>query len=105
MDFAADSSYDPAMADALRQAAEYFSGDYFSWQGERAVTSARSVVPLLLELVRPRSVVDVGCGSGAWLQVFAEHGVTDAVGIDGPYVEPASLRVPTEQYVAMDLER
>ena len=104
MDFPADSSYDPAMAGALRQAAEYFTGDYFSWQGERAATSAAAVVPILLELVGPQSVVDVGCGSGGWLQVFAEHGVPDVVGIDGPYVEPGSLRIPVEQYIAMDLE-
>jgi SAM-dependent methyltransferase len=39
-------------------------------------------VPILLELVRPRSVVDVGCGSGAWLSVFAELGVKDLLGID-----------------------
>jgi SAM-dependent methyltransferase len=104
MDFPADSSYDRAMAGSLRQAAEYFDGDYFSWQGERAATSAAAVVPLLLELVGPASVVDVGCGSGGWLQVFAEHGVTDVVGVDGPYIDRSSLRIPADRFVAMDLE-
>jgi SAM-dependent methyltransferase len=93
------------MARSLRTAAEYFSGDYFSWQGERAAASASVVVPLLLALLGPQSVVDVGCGSGGWLQIFAEHGVSDVMGIDGPYVEPSSLRFPAELFVAMDLEQ
>src|SRR5438132_4479222 len=92
------------MAGSLRAAAPYFSGDYFAWQGERAAASAAGVVPVLLELVEPRSVVDVGCGSGGWLQVFMERGVSDLTGIDAPYVEAASLRIPLERFVAMDLE-
>jgi SAM-dependent methyltransferase len=48
-----------------------------------ATRSARKIVPLALELTGARSVVDVGCGIGAWLSVFAEHGVTDYQGFDG----------------------
>jgi SAM-dependent methyltransferase len=49
---------------------------------EGSVLSARQVVPIIIELVGPRSVVDVGCGSGAWLSVFMEHGIDDVVGIE-----------------------
>jgi SAM-dependent methyltransferase len=83
--------------------AGYFDEQYFEWQAERAAVSARAVVPLLIELVRPSSVVDLGCGTGAWPQVFVEHGVEDVVGIDGPYIEPAQLRIPAERFVAADL--
>jgi SAM-dependent methyltransferase len=81
----------------------YFDPAYFEWQAERAAVSARGVVPLLMELVRPASVVDLGCGTGAWLQVFGEHGVEDVVGIDGPHVDRAQLRIPAERFVAADL--
>jgi SAM-dependent methyltransferase len=81
----------------------YFDSAYFAWQADRAARSAREVVPLLLELVAPKSVVDVGSGPGAWLQVFTEHGVADVVGIDGDYIDGATLRIPADRFIAADL--
>src|SRR5262249_12356463 len=78
---------------------------YFSWQGDSAERSARAVVPLVVERLRPASVVDVGCGSGAWLNVFRERGVAHLVGVDGPYVEPEALRIRPEEFVARDLRQ
>jgi SAM-dependent methyltransferase len=48
--------------------------------------SAEEVVPLLLDLICPKSVVDVGCGIGTWLSIFKKYGVEEVVGIDGEYV-------------------
>ena len=84
-------------------AASYFDTAYFGWQGDSAERSARVVVPLLVERLRPASVVDVGCGSGGWLKVFAEHGVDDVVGLDAPYVRPEALRIDPSSFVAQDL--
>ena len=44
--------------------------------------SAEAIVPLLIEMVAPRSVVDVGCGIGTWLSVFRARGVSDILGVD-----------------------
>jgi SAM-dependent methyltransferase len=44
--------------------------------------SARAVVPLLVSLMKPASVIDVGCGPGNWLLACAEAGVTDVFGVD-----------------------
>jgi SAM-dependent methyltransferase len=46
--------------------------------------SARVVVPLVVDLLHPASVVDVGCGVGSWLAEFKRLGVPDVLGIDGP---------------------
>jgi len=40
------------------------------------------VVPRLVELFAPASVVDVGCGLGTWLAGFRDRGVTRLLGID-----------------------
>jgi len=88
---------------SLRESAAYFDVAYFSWQGDSAERSARAVVPRVLERLRPTSVVDVGCGSGAWLKVFREHGVAEVVGVDGPYMQPESLRIRPEEFVGRDL--
>jgi SAM-dependent methyltransferase len=61
------------------------------------------IVPIVMELVRPASVVDVGCGNGLWLSVFAEHGVADLVGVDGDYVDRGALRILPDRFVAHDL--
>jgi SAM-dependent methyltransferase len=82
-----------------------YSADYFDAFREGALASARVVVPMLEEWFRPRSVVDVGCGSGAWLAVWREHGVTDILGIDGPYVDPSTLLISPAQFQALDLRR
>ena len=81
----------------------YFDAAYFDWQAERALRSARAVVPLLLDLVSPRSVVDVGGGPGAWLQAFVERGVDDVLAIDGAAFERDQLRIEPEQFVTADL--
>jgi SAM-dependent methyltransferase len=82
---------------------QYFAPDYFEWQSARAERSARAVVPMLVELFAPTSVVDVGCGTGAWLQVFVDNGVEDVVGVDGPYIERGQLRIPLDRFAAADL--
>lgn len=87
----------------MGESAAYYDPAFFAWQAERAARSARVVVPRLIELIGPRSVVDLGCGTGSWLQVFREHGVEDVVGIDGAYIDRAQLRIPPELFVAADL--
>lgn len=48
--------------------------------------SPREIVPILIELLNPRSVVDFGCGIGTFLHVFQENNVQDVLGLDGAWV-------------------
>jgi SAM-dependent methyltransferase len=66
--------------------------------------SAEVVVSLVMELVQPRSILDVGCGRGTWLDVFRAAGVTDSIGVDGPHIEPSDLEIPVDTFVAHDLD-
>ena len=47
--------------------------------------SAKKYAELLFKLFSPTSVVDIGCGRGAWLKAFKEHGVKKCLGIDGDW--------------------
>jgi SAM-dependent methyltransferase len=82
-----------------------YPADYCQTLQEGALRSAGEIVPLVLALVRPTSVVDVGCGNGAWLSVFMEQGVGDALGIDADWIDPNSLLIPRERFLSADLER
>jgi hypothetical protein len=74
---------------------ETFYGDH----ADKARSSAEAIVPLVLELVAPRSVVDLGCGLGTWLAVFMRHGVEDYLGVDGEWVARERLEIPADRFV------
>jgi SAM-dependent methyltransferase len=82
-----------------------YDGAFFRFLDAEALRSARRVVPRVLELVRPERVVDVGCGQGAWLSVFREHGIEEVLGVDGEWVDPASLLIPRERFQHRDLRQ
>ena len=65
--------------------------------------SARAIVPLVMSLMAPRSVVDIGCGNGAWLAAFSEAGVRDFLGVDGAYTPPERLLMPHDRFRAVDI--
>src|SRR5688500_14229946 len=64
--------------------------------------SARAVIPRVLGLTGARSVVDVGCGTGAWSRACRELGVPQVVGVDGAYV-PAEHRGHVTEFIERDL--
>jgi SAM-dependent methyltransferase len=63
-----------------------------------AQTSAREIVPMILDLVKVGSVVDVGCGDGGWLSIFKANGVDDIIGIDGPWIDDDLLKIAKPQF-------
>lgn len=83
-------------------AAEYDSEFYLALR-EGARKSAAVIVPMILQYVQPRSVVDVGCGTGTWLSVFREHGISDILGIDGADVSKEMLEIPERCFLTFDL--
>ena len=68
------------------------------------LVAPREIVPLIMRLVQPKSVLDVGCGTGTWLKVFEENGVTDYIGVDGNHVDQTILRIQQEHFVAHNLQ-
>ena len=85
---------------------EPYTEDFYAARRKDNIrSSARVIVPLVLELVQPRSVIDVGCGTGEWLSVFEEHGVEDVWGVDGGWVSKKRLEIAEERFVPIDLEQ
>ena len=82
-----------------------YDNSFFDWVDFTATRSARAVLPYVRDLVRPASVVDVGCGRGAWLGVWKDLGVAELRGLDGDYVDRARLAVDAGSFEAVDLSR
>src|SRR5437879_5333008 len=82
-----------------------YSQDFYDEIELGSLQSAAVVVPRLMNLVRPQSVVDVGCGRGAWLTAFQKLGVSKILGIDGPHVDKTRLLIPSECFRSVDLSQ
>lgn len=63
------------------------------------------IVPKLIELLSPKSVIDIGCGWGTFLHVFEKNGITDIFGIDGAWVKEEDLFIKKENFAALELEK
>lgn len=81
-----------------------YNSAFFADEVEFTRRSAAVIVPRMIDLVAPRSVVDVGCGVGGWLATFAQHGVSAVLGIDGDYVDRTQLEIPQDRFLAHNLE-
>jgi hypothetical protein len=67
--------------------------------------SAEGIAPLIMRILYPKSVLDVGCGQGVWLNEFAHNGVDDIHGVDGDYVSKNELVTRSEQFTARNLKQ
>ena len=80
-----------------------YSEAFYKRHLEGSLNSAKEIVPLLLKLVHPSSVIDVGCGLGLWLSIFRDYGIEDICGVDGDYVNRDLLRISHDKFIAHNL--
>ena len=64
--------------------------------------NAKIIVPIILQYVKPKSVLDVGCGVGYWLAEFKKYGLS-IKGIDGHYVPSDEIVIPEKAFIRRDL--
>jgi len=82
-----------------------YSENFFAGQCLASRQSAREILPIVFDLAKPGSVVDVGCGVGPWLAAAHEVGARELLGVDGSWVQPAALMIPRECFLAVDLTK
>jgi SAM-dependent methyltransferase len=71
------------------------------------MTTPNIVVPLVMELISPKSVVDIGCGIGTWLRAFKNNGVKEILGLDGQWCNRDLLHkyIESHEFRCVDLEQ
>ncbi len=80
-----------------------YKREFFETRQSTAHLSAESVARWVYELLAPKSVLDVGCGTGGWLAAFRRLGVADVLGVDGDWVPRDRLEISAEEFRAVDL--
>jgi SAM-dependent methyltransferase len=94
----ADTSPEPAGPGSYR-----YNEDFYRYIQIGSRRSAHSIIPIVLRELSPASVLDVGCGAGAWLSEYRNCGIADYLGVDGAYVQPASLLISPEHFQSQDV--
>lgn len=65
--------------------------------------AATAILPKVLEIVHPKSVIDVGCGTGSFLSVCKDLGIENLLGIDGKWLDKTRLYVDPNIIIEKDL--
>lgn len=81
-----------------------YSPGFFAGNARSSMPSAVPILQLLRDLYSPTSIVDIGCGSGAWLTAAEEVGFTVLRGYDGPWADPTRYTSPNIDFTPVDLE-
>lgn len=82
-----------------------YDANFFQNLEDGATTSARIILPIVLQHLSVRSVVDFGCGNGAWLNVWKRLGAERIHGLDGPWVDSETLRIDPAEFTPADLSQ
>ncbi len=81
-----------------------YQDNFFNYHSEDSINSAKEVIPVVLNFIKPASVIDVGCGVGTWLSVWKQHGINDIQGVDGDYVDLKDLLFEQDKFIKADLD-
>lgn len=80
-----------------------YTEEFFEYIERGSIASAKRFSKLLVPMLNVSSILDVGCGRGAWLREWQVAGVATVHGVDGPYVRRDSLLIPVQNFSAVDL--
>jgi SAM-dependent methyltransferase len=82
-----------------------YGSEFYDYLQVSSLMSARRIVPLAVAHLHVSSVLDVGCGAGAWMRAYLEAGVADVQGLDGAYVRNEQLLVEAARFHPADLRQ
>ncbi len=78
-----------------------YSDGFHRDMNKASACSAQAVVSL--GNPASRSVLDVGCGLGAWVSEYCTCAVNDFPGVDGEFIDLRSLSIPVEHFWSCDI--
>lgn len=91
------------MSATKESSAHEYGAGFYDYINSGSTRSAKAICPYFISWLAPTSLLDVGCGAGAWCRVWRENGVIDVIGVDGHYVEPSTLVMDRDSFVPIDI--
>lgn len=86
---------------------QVYNDDFYKNRNRDTYYAAETILNLVLKrlLITPKSIVDIGCGVGTWLQVAnIKYNINTVVGVDGDYVPRRYLQIKENEFVTCNLE-
>lgn len=80
-----------------------YNPEFYADQQAGSRRSADVILPLIFSIVKPKSVIDFGCGVGTWLAVSRALGASIIVGLDGDWVKSAERQISDDNIITVDL--
>ncbi len=85
---------------------KHYTKDFYGEQQSGSLMSAHEIIKLIEQVIKPKSVIDIGCGVGYWLKIWNEEfGLHDILGIEGPYITPSMLKISEDKVLFKDLKQ
>jgi SAM-dependent methyltransferase len=80
-----------------------YDSEFYANQRDESYLSATIMLGFIIDRIKPTSVIDFGCGTGSWLLVASERGISDYIGLDGDYVDHSLLFIPQDKFIPSNL--
>ena len=91
-------TYNTNLVNNIQYDDEFYNNNLLS-QSE----SAKGLLDVIMSLIHPKTVIDVGCGVGFIANMFQNYGVDEVYGIDGDYVDRTKLQIAEDNFIPHDL--
>jgi hypothetical protein len=82
-----------------------YGKNFFDTISGASLKSARQILPLVFDKIRPTSMLELGSGTGAWTLVATEQGVAECLAIDGDWVREEDLLISKKSFRRHNLEK
>lgn len=82
---------------------EHYTEEFYQGMSLESLESARVYLTHLWNFIEPNSVLDVGCGRGAWLKACHELGSNNLYGYDGNWNSQLQMIDESIEFTSIDL--
>ena len=85
--------------------ASEYTPAFYTQDVDASMRTTAATLPELFRFTTRGCIVDFGTELGYWLEAAGAVDITDVNGYDGDDVQPDQLRIPREQFTAVDLNQ
>jgi hypothetical protein len=83
----------------------FYNEKFMAYAAMSSRYAASKIVGLVNDALHVKSVLDIGCAGGEWLNAWHAGGVENFHGIDGEYVRPDFLKIPQARFTSANLAK